>query len=225
MVKFLFFFFKFHGVVWGETEYTWYVGHSWTYCTTSGWYMIKEYFVQWELTGETDVLGENLPQCHHLSVYGFTALELGRFFSFLIHTQSVGLFGWGIGPSQGLYLHTEQHRHRINAHRHPCLEWDSSPRSQVFKREKTVHALDRAATVISPSVTMFTTNPTRADLGSDPHRRGGYRATNIFGCCTARMVRWLINSELEKIEVLSGHFPGRTEGNQWKQLRIAGDTA
>jgi hypothetical protein len=28
---------------------------------------------------------------------------------------------WGISTSQGRYLHTEQHKDRINAHRHPCL--------------------------------------------------------------------------------------------------------
>jgi hypothetical protein len=36
----------------------------------------------------------------------------------------------------------------INTHRHPCLEWDSNPRSQVFEQAKTVHALDCTATVI-----------------------------------------------------------------------------
>jgi hypothetical protein len=56
-------------------------------------------------------------------------LDLGRFFSFLIYTQSVGLIRWGISPSQGRSLCTE-HKHRINAHRHPCLEWNSNPRSQ-----------------------------------------------------------------------------------------------
>jgi hypothetical protein len=51
-------------------------------------------------------------------IYGSTVLmDLGRFFSLLIYTQSVGLLGWGISPSKGRYLHTEQHRHRINAHR------------------------------------------------------------------------------------------------------------
>jgi hypothetical protein len=44
--------------------------------------------------------------------YGFTALSwaLAVFFSFLIYTQSVGLLGRGISRSQGLYLHTEQHK-------------------------------------------------------------------------------------------------------------------
>jgi hypothetical protein len=58
------------------------------------------------------------------SSYPSTALvDLIRFFSFLIYTKSVGLLGRGITPSQGRYLRTEQHKYRINTHRHPCLEW------------------------------------------------------------------------------------------------------
>jgi hypothetical protein len=69
----------------------------------------------------------------HLSIYGSTALvDLGRFFSFLIrvYTQFVRLLGREISQSQGRYLHTEQHKHRINAHRHTCLESDSNPLSR-----------------------------------------------------------------------------------------------
>jgi hypothetical protein len=81
-----------------------------------------------------------------ISIYGSTALvDLGHFFQFLIYTQSVGLLGQGISPSQGRYLHTEQHKRRINAHRHPCLQWDSNP---VFVLAKTARALDHSATVI-----------------------------------------------------------------------------
>jgi hypothetical protein len=41
----------------------------------------------------------------------------GFFFSFVIFfTQSVGLLGRVISPSQGRYLHKRQHTHRINAH-------------------------------------------------------------------------------------------------------------
>jgi hypothetical protein len=37
--------------------------------------------------------------------------------SFVISfTQTVGLLGWVISPSQGRYLYTRQHKHRINAH-------------------------------------------------------------------------------------------------------------
>jgi hypothetical protein len=69
----------------------------------------------------------------YLSIYGSTALvDLGLFFSFLIHTQSVGLLGRGISPSPGCYLHTEQHKHRINTNIHLCLEWYSNPRSQCL---------------------------------------------------------------------------------------------
>jgi hypothetical protein len=55
-------------------------------------------------------------------------------FQFLdLFTQSVGLPGWGISQSQGRYLQTEQRKHRINAYRHPCLEWNSNPQSQCSR--------------------------------------------------------------------------------------------
>jgi hypothetical protein len=61
----------------------------------------------------------------------------GHFFSFIIcETQSVGLFGRRISPSQGRHLHTGQHKHRINAYMHPCLEWDSNPRSQLSSERR-----------------------------------------------------------------------------------------
>jgi hypothetical protein len=59
----------------------------------------------------------------HLSA---ALVDLDHFFSFLIYRQSVGLFGLGMSTLQGYYLHTEQHKHRKNAHRYPCLEWDSN---------------------------------------------------------------------------------------------------
>jgi hypothetical protein len=41
----------------------------------------------------------------------------GLFFSFVIFfVQTVRLLGRGISPSQGCYLHTGQHKHRINAY-------------------------------------------------------------------------------------------------------------
>jgi hypothetical protein len=66
------------------------------------------------------------------SIYESIALcrASAAFFSFLIYTQKVRLLGLGISPSQGRYLHTEQHKHRLNVNRYPCLEWDSNPRSQ-----------------------------------------------------------------------------------------------
>jgi hypothetical protein len=52
-------------------------------------------------------------------IWLYSSLYLGRFFSFLI-LYTVGRTPWTwISPSQGRYLHTEQHKHRINAHKHP----------------------------------------------------------------------------------------------------------
>jgi hypothetical protein len=57
----------------------------------------------------------------------------GVMFNLWIYTQSVGLLGRVIGPSQGPYLNTGQHKHRINAHthtKHPCPKWYLNPRLQ-----------------------------------------------------------------------------------------------
>jgi hypothetical protein len=51
-------------VWWGDAESTWYAGHYWGFCTSPGWQMSLEQSVEWQLAGETEVLGENLPQCH-----------------------------------------------------------------------------------------------------------------------------------------------------------------
>jgi hypothetical protein len=69
----------------------------------------------------------------YLSIYLWLysrLLGFDGFFSFLIiNTPLVILLGQGTSQSQGRYLHTEQHKHRINAHRHQCLKWNSNPRS------------------------------------------------------------------------------------------------
>jgi hypothetical protein len=69
-----------------------------------------------------------------LSISGSTALccAVAPFSVLWRFTQSVGLLGREISPSQGRYLHTGHHKHRINTHRHPCLKWDSNPRSQCL---------------------------------------------------------------------------------------------
>jgi hypothetical protein len=60
-------------------------------------------------------------------LYGSTTFwTLAAFSVSESYTQSVGLLEWGISPSQGRFLHTDQHKHRINAFRHPCFEWDSN---------------------------------------------------------------------------------------------------
>jgi hypothetical protein len=52
----------------------------------------------------------------HQCLYNFL-FRPGLFSSFVIFfTQTVGLLGWVISPSQGRYLHTGWHKHRINVH-------------------------------------------------------------------------------------------------------------
>jgi hypothetical protein len=56
----------------------------------------------------------------------------------------VGFLGWGISPTQGLYLHTGQHNTEKRGHTSmPRAGFD--PTIPVFERPKTVRALDRAA--------------------------------------------------------------------------------
>jgi hypothetical protein len=81
-----------------------------------------------------------------LSLWLYSPLKLGRFFSFLI-LYLVGRTPWTADQPVARPLPTHGNTNRIKAHRHPCLEWDSSPRSQCW-RAKTVDPLDRAPTVI-----------------------------------------------------------------------------
>jgi hypothetical protein len=59
----------------------------------------------------------------NISINGSTVLvDPDCFFSFLIYTQSVGLLGRGISPSQGRYLRTEQHKHRMFRTHDPSVQ-------------------------------------------------------------------------------------------------------
>jgi hypothetical protein len=62
---------------------------------------------------------------------------------FLNQRYLVGHLGRVISPSQGRYLTQTQIKHR-----HLFLKFGSNPRSPVFELAKTVHALDRAVTVL-----------------------------------------------------------------------------
>jgi hypothetical protein len=70
--------------------------------------------------------------CTYLWLYS-PLLGLGQFFSFLIfytvdRTPSTG--DQPIAKPLPAHRTTGQHKHRINAHRHSCLKWDSNARSQ-----------------------------------------------------------------------------------------------
>jgi hypothetical protein len=70
----------------------------------------------------------------------------GLFFSFvIILTQSVGRLGRGISPSKGRYLHTGQDKTHTQTFT-PWVGFEST--ISAFRRAKTVHALNRATTVI-----------------------------------------------------------------------------
>jgi hypothetical protein len=87
-----------------------------------------------------------------------TALvNLARFFSFLFYEESVGPLRRGFSPSHGRYLHTEHHKRRITTQTSMSQVGFESTIA-VLKRAKTVHALDRAATVIGMYVCMFVYN-------------------------------------------------------------------
>jgi hypothetical protein len=74
----------------------------------------------------------------HLSIYGSTALcsTLPAFlFLDLLHGRSDSLDG-DKPIARLLPARTEQHKHRINAHWHPCLKLNSNPRSQWLSGRK-----------------------------------------------------------------------------------------
>jgi hypothetical protein len=58
------------------------------------------------------------------------------FYQFL-NLYTVGRTPWTGNQlvARPLPTHTGQHKHRINAHIHPCFEWDSNPRSQCQRGE------------------------------------------------------------------------------------------
>jgi hypothetical protein len=81
-----------------------------------------------------------------VSVYGCTAfVNLGRFFSFLIYTQLVGLLGRVIARPLPTHRRTQIQNKRSQTSV-PRVGFE--PTIPVFKRAKTVHELHRAATVI-----------------------------------------------------------------------------
>jgi hypothetical protein len=83
----------------------------------------------------------------YLSIYGSTVLllDLVRFLSVLTYKQSVGLLGRGISPSQGRYLHTEQHKQ--NKRTQTSMPW--------VRFEPTIPAFEHAETALIFSNSIF----------------------------------------------------------------------
>jgi hypothetical protein len=89
-------------------------------------------------------------------------VDLGRFFSFLIYTQSVGLLGRGISPSQGRCLHTTtQTENKCTQTSMPRMGF--KPTIPLFERAKTVNVLDRATTGIGVRISNSKLKPTSGE--------------------------------------------------------------
>jgi hypothetical protein len=103
-----------------------------------------------------------LPAC--LPIYGFTTLcwALATFSVSLSFMQPVALLERGINPSQGRYLHTGHHKHKINAHKHSCLKWDSNPRSQCLIGEDSPRLRPRGRPLWSVSIICTVWNTDRS---------------------------------------------------------------
>jgi hypothetical protein len=68
-------------------------------------------------------------------------------FSFMILLQTVGFLGPAINSSQGLYLNTGQHKHRINTSQTSIHYMGFEPMIPASERAKTEHALDRMSAI------------------------------------------------------------------------------
>jgi hypothetical protein len=108
----------------------------WFSCSCASWtffpffsYILK-YQTSFILISLSHIIFPLLPKFIHQWLYSPLLYPDLFFSSAILFTQTVGLLGGVISPSQGRYLHTGQCKQVINAHRHPCIEWDSNPRSQ-----------------------------------------------------------------------------------------------
>jgi hypothetical protein len=109
-----------------------------------------------------------------------------------IYTQSVGFLGIGISQSEGRYLHTGQHKPRINAH----TDIHALSGIHTHERTKTLHTLNSAATVI----------------GSGTPPEGKF--THIQSYYSTSTIR-LGSPRLKDTGSASGTRISRTENGQW----------
>jgi hypothetical protein len=110
-------------------------------CLTHDRYMVRPSHPPWLIHSNVCIFFFNGSSSAFRALASYSVPE--SFFS------EVGLLGRVISPSQGLYLNTGQHKHRINAYtHHTSMPWlGFEPTIPASKRATTVHALDRPATV------------------------------------------------------------------------------
>jgi hypothetical protein len=164
------------------------------------------------LTGDQPV-GRPLHLSIQPSIHDSTALllDLGRFSVSWSLTQTVGLRGWGISPPQGRYLHIQDSTNRINAYRYPWLKWDSNLRSSAWAG-KTVHTLDRAATVIGPYIHKATKTQEKRGHISNLHCDSNPRSQ-----CSSERRHLMSDHEATVI----GHYFVSTENKRRKKYGVA----
>jgi hypothetical protein len=99
----------------------------------------QHYFRQVELLSRTTCFSMRVPSSDPVFSYNYssfinTSVSLQPFVGPWPLFQFLNFYTVerGISPSPGRYLHIAQHKHRINAHRHPSLKRDSNPRSQCL---------------------------------------------------------------------------------------------
>jgi hypothetical protein len=96
---------------------------------------------------------------YYLFIYDSTVLllDIGRFFSFLI-LYTVGRTPWTVDQPITRPLPTHRTTHKKNKRTETSMpRVGFEPMILVFEREKTIHALDRMATVIGSSMYTATT--------------------------------------------------------------------
>jgi hypothetical protein len=136
----------------------------------------QHYYNKWTYQDHTGKqVGKECVQitaCVYYNIYGSTGLcwALASSSVSWSYTQAIKLLGRGISPSQGRCLYTGQHKHN---------KWKQISMPQVgfepmipaFERAKTVHALDRAASVIVTGI--FTYHKVRLKKSHETRRKKG----------------------------------------------------
>jgi hypothetical protein len=100
--------------------------------------------VSWEHLNPREIKNEDGGEIYVTRCFIYLSMAVQPFIGpWPLFFFSLGPLGRGISPSQGRYLHTGQHKRRINAHRHACLKRDPNPRPQCLSGRRPRGHCDR----------------------------------------------------------------------------------